>query len=67
MGLEIGKCGDATIRGLANEGTSYSGMHKAWPRLFKRMRAGKISVSQEERQLVISARTWFVLFLFEHQ
>lgn len=43
------------------------GMHKAWPRLFKRMRAGKISVSQEERQLVISARTWFVLFLFEHQ
>ncbi|KAJ1301554.1 hypothetical protein OPQ81_008802 [Rhizoctonia solani] len=43
------------------------GMHKAWPRLLKRMRAGKISVSQEERQLVISARTWFVLFLFEHQ
>ncbi|CAE6447708.1 unnamed protein product [Rhizoctonia solani] len=43
------------------------GMHKAWPRLHKRMRAGKISVSQEERQLVISARTWFVLFLFEHQ
>lgn len=43
------------------------GMHKAWPRLYKRMRAGKISVSQEERQLLISARTWFVLFLFEHQ
>ncbi|CAE6401834.1 unnamed protein product [Rhizoctonia solani] len=43
------------------------GMHRAWPRLHKRMRAGKISVSQEERQLVISARTWFVLFLFEHQ
>ncbi|KAF8711861.1 Fungal specific transcription factor domain, partial [Rhizoctonia solani] len=43
------------------------GMHKAWPRLHKRMRAGKILVSQEERQLVISARTWFVLFLFEHQ
>ncbi|KAG8762185.1 hypothetical protein FRC11_010572 [Ceratobasidium sp. 423] len=43
------------------------GMHKAWPKLHKRMRAGKISVSQEERQLVISARTWFVLFLFEHQ
>ncbi|KAG8737967.1 hypothetical protein FRC10_007454 [Ceratobasidium sp. 414] len=53
MGLEIGKCG--------------GWMHKAWPRLFKRMRAGKMSVSQEERQLLISARTWFVLFLFEHQ
>ncbi|QRV97650.1 Fungal Zn(2)-Cys(6) binuclear cluster domain [Ceratobasidium sp. AG-Ba] len=43
------------------------GMHKAWPRLFKRMRQGKLLVTQEERQLVISARTWFVLFLFEHQ
>lgn len=70
MGLEIGKCGDVcftiVLCGI-NAVCLFIGMHKAWPRLYKRMRAGKMSVSQEERQLVISARTWFVLFLFEHQ
>ncbi|OCH94694.1 hypothetical protein OBBRIDRAFT_816998 [Obba rivulosa] len=40
-------------------------MHKAWPELLNRMRAGKASA--KDRQLVISARTWFCLYIFEHQ
>ncbi|KAH7106755.1 hypothetical protein BKA62DRAFT_684990 [Auriculariales sp. MPI-PUGE-AT-0066] len=43
------------------------GMHKAWPKLLKRMKAGKSTASNEERELVISTRTWFCLYLFEHQ
>lgn len=42
-------------------------MHKAWPELLKRMKASKASSSSKDRQLVISARTWFCLYLFEHQ
>ncbi|KAI0719989.1 hypothetical protein C8T65DRAFT_634520 [Cerioporus squamosus] len=42
-------------------------MHKAWPELLKRMKAGKASTSSKDRQLVVSSRTWFCLYLFEHQ
>ena len=42
-------------------------MHKAWPELLKKMRANKATTTAKERQLVISARTWFCLYLFEHQ
>lgn len=42
-------------------------MHKAWPKLLRRLRAGKASDSPEDRQLVISSRTWFCLYVFEHQ
>ncbi|OBZ79930.1 Transcriptional activator of proteases prtT [Grifola frondosa] len=42
-------------------------MHKAWPELLKRMKANKASSSSKDRELVISARTWFCLYLFEHQ
>ncbi|KAI0686657.1 hypothetical protein BC835DRAFT_1379255 [Cytidiella melzeri] len=42
-------------------------MHKAWPEVLRRMKANKASTSPKERQLVISARTWFCLYLFEHQ
>ena len=31
------------------------------------MRANKATASDKERQLVIAARTWFCLYLFEHQ
>ena len=43
------------------------GMHRAWPRLLKRLHQNKQTTTQEERELVISARTWFCLYLFEHQ
>jgi len=43
------------------------GMHKAWPDLLKRMKVNKSTTTAKERQLVISARTWFCLYLFEHQ
>lgn len=46
---------------------SLSAMHKAWPELLKRMKAGKASASSKDRQLVVSSRTWFCLYLFEHQ
>lgn len=42
-------------------------MHKAWPELLKRMKAGKATTSSKDRQLVVSSRTWFCLYLFEHQ
>ncbi|KAG7099044.1 hypothetical protein E1B28_000922 [Marasmius oreades] len=41
-------------------------LHKAWPRLLRRMRAQKVSI-KDDRELVVSARTWFCLYLFEHQ
>ncbi|KDQ63379.1 hypothetical protein JAAARDRAFT_188957 [Jaapia argillacea MUCL 33604] len=42
-------------------------MHKAWPKLLRRMQANKASISAEDRELVTCARTWFCLYLFEHQ
>lgn len=42
-------------------------MHQAWPKLLKRIEAGKASKSAEDRRLITSARTWFCLYLFEHQ
>ncbi|KAG6889914.1 hypothetical protein C0992_003618 [Termitomyces sp. T32_za158] len=41
-------------------------MHKAWPRLLRRMKAHKVDPA-EDRELVIAARAWFCLYLFEHQ
>ncbi|KDQ19897.1 hypothetical protein BOTBODRAFT_27318 [Botryobasidium botryosum FD-172 SS1] len=43
------------------------GMHKSWPKLAKRIRANKMSTSDDERELLASARTFLCLFLFEHQ
>jgi hypothetical protein len=42
-------------------------MHKAWPRLLKRMDSGKAGTTQEDRDLITATRTWFCLYLFEHQ
>jgi hypothetical protein len=42
-------------------------MHKAWPDLYKRMKAGKIGITSKDRELVVSTRTWLCLYLFEHQ
>jgi len=48
-------------------GPSYfAAMHKAWPRLLKRMNANKAD-AVDDRNLVIASRTWFCLYLFEHQ
>ncbi|KAF4605049.1 hypothetical protein EYR40_003832 [Pleurotus pulmonarius] len=41
-------------------------MHKAWPRLYRRMQTNKVN-TVEDRNLVIASRTWFCLYLFEHQ
>ncbi|KAJ3734654.1 hypothetical protein DFJ43DRAFT_1060921 [Lentinula guzmanii] len=40
-------------------------LHKAWPRLLRRINTKK--TSEEDRDLVIASRTWFCLYLFEHQ
>lgn len=42
-------------------------MHQAWPKLLKRMNENKSTDSEEDRNLVIQSRTWFCLYLFEHQ
>ncbi|KAI0785462.1 hypothetical protein BC629DRAFT_1517230 [Irpex lacteus] len=39
----------------------------AWPEILRRMKANKAGTSPKERQLIISARTWLCLYLFEHQ
>jgi hypothetical protein len=41
-------------------------MHKAWPRLYRRMQ-NKKSDPKEDKELVIATRTWLCLYLFEHQ
>jgi hypothetical protein len=41
-------------------------MHKAWPDLLKRMKNNQVSVVHD-RDLVVASRTWFCLYLFEHQ
>ena len=42
-------------------------MHKAWPRLLRRIEHGKASDSKDDHDLVVATRTWFCLYLFEHQ
>lgn len=42
-------------------------MHQAWPRLMKRIEAGKATDSSEDRKLITASRVWFCLYLFEHQ
>lgn len=41
-------------------------MHKAWPDLLSRMKNNQMSVIHD-RDLVVASRTWFCLYLFEHQ
>jgi hypothetical protein len=41
-------------------------MHKAWPALLARMKANQASTTKD-KELVIASRTWFCLYLFEHQ
>ncbi|KAI6031642.1 hypothetical protein BKA83DRAFT_4203353 [Pisolithus microcarpus] len=43
-------------------------LHKAWPRLLRRMQNRSSNYDpNEDRELVIASRTWFCLYLFEHQ
>jgi len=43
-------------------------LHKAWPKLLRRMQnRAKDTDGSEDRELVIASRTWFCLYLFEHQ
>ncbi|KAH8998824.1 hypothetical protein EDB86DRAFT_2910294 [Lactarius hatsudake] len=42
-------------------------LHKAWPKLLRRMQSNKASEGPEDRELIIASRTWFCLYLFEHQ
>ncbi|KAH6916892.1 hypothetical protein BKA70DRAFT_1250880 [Coprinopsis sp. MPI-PUGE-AT-0042] len=41
-------------------------MHKAWPRLHRRIIQNKAN-RDEDKELVIHSRIWFCLYLFEHQ
>ncbi|KAL4069755.1 hypothetical protein V8B97DRAFT_1969116 [Scleroderma yunnanense] len=43
-------------------------LHKAWPKLLRRMQNRSSSYDpNEDRELVVASRTWFCLYLFEHQ
>jgi hypothetical protein len=52
---------DLTIRN-----NLFVAMHKAWPKLRKRMKQNKFDL-EDDKDLVIMSRTWFCLYLFEHQ
>ena len=48
--------------------TDLTALHKAWPKLLRRMQnRAKGTDGSEDRDLVIASRTWFCLYLFEHQ
>ncbi|KZT33256.1 hypothetical protein SISSUDRAFT_431482 [Sistotremastrum suecicum HHB10207 ss-3] len=42
-------------------------MDKAWPKIRRKIKNGKMGTGPEERELVIQARTFLCLYLFEHQ
>lgn len=44
-------------------------LHKAWPKLLRRMQSKNKTTTDgsEDRDLVVASRTWFCLYLFEHQ
>ncbi|KAI9513069.1 hypothetical protein F5148DRAFT_1158448 [Russula earlei] len=42
-------------------------LHKSWPKLLRRIEGNKALNGHEDRELIIAARTWFCLYLFEHQ
>ncbi|KIM66353.1 hypothetical protein SCLCIDRAFT_1211595 [Scleroderma citrinum Foug A] len=43
-------------------------LHKAWPKLLRRMQnRGPSYDPNDDRELVVGSRTWFCLYLFEHQ
>lgn len=43
------------------------GMHRAWPKLLRRMNARKAQQYDDDRTLVAAVRTWLSLYIFEHQ
>jgi len=46
------------------------GLHKAWPKLLKKIKSGrklKDQIGSDEHDLIVCSRIWFALFLFEHQ
>jgi hypothetical protein len=43
------------------------GMHNAWPKLRARMQAGTTAGYHDDQSLVSACRTWFSLYIFEHQ
>lgn len=55
-------------RSANNDLTDLTALHKAWPKLLRRMQnKSKSTDGSEDRDLVIASRTWFCLYLFEHQ
>jgi hypothetical protein len=42
-------------------------MHNAWPKLRRRMKNGNAQKYDDDRTLVSACRTWFTLYIFEHQ
>ena len=43
------------------------GLDQSWPKLVQLIRAGKAADNEEQHELIVSSRTWFCLYLFEHQ
>ncbi|KAF9020303.1 hypothetical protein BDZ89DRAFT_1138725 [Hymenopellis radicata] len=41
-------------------------LHKAWPMLLQRINNNQANPT-DDRELVVASRTWFTLYLFEHQ
>lgn len=43
------------------------GLDQSWPKLVRLIREGKAADNEEQHELIVSSRTWFCLYLFEHQ
>ena len=43
------------------------GLDQSWPKLVRLIREGKATDNEEQHDLIVSSRTWFCLYLFEHQ
>jgi hypothetical protein len=65
MGLELSLYVPSSVSAYLPDVTA---LHTAWPRLLRRMNANQADADNEEvKALVVASRTWFCLFLFEHQ
>lgn len=70
MALELCKSRLFCVRASAEDVSHIFGilaLHQAWPKLLKRIEAHQATDSAEDRELVVHTRTWFCLYLFEHQ
>ena len=54
------------VRKIIFVDTTALALPKAWPQLLKRINTNQANTT-DDRDLIVASRTWFALYLFEHQ